>query len=147
MSGDYDCGLDEACLDQDGEVRAGRHGHHEDEMSAESPTAGDDIHGLKLRVERLEHRVSDLGAFVQAAVKEMRQHATHKTCAEELADELAEFESRGSLDGWVNLNEDDEEGEAMRHLSLKALEGQWDVDELDEEPYVHVWPCKRECCG
>ena len=63
-----------------------------------------------------------------------------------LEDELVEFESRGSLDGWVNLNEDDEE-EAMRHLSLKALEGQWDVDELDEEPYVHVWPCKRECCG
>ncbi|KKL18170.1 hypothetical protein LCGC14_2478170 [marine sediment metagenome] len=30
MSGDYDCGLDESCLDQDGEVRAGRHGHHAD---------------------------------------------------------------------------------------------------------------------
>ena len=28
---------------------------------------------LKKRVERLEHRVADLGAFVQAAVKEMRQ--------------------------------------------------------------------------
>ena len=66
MSGDYsyDCGLDESCLDQDGEVRAGRHGHHEDEVSEEA---------LKVRVERLENRVRDLGAFVMAAVKEMRQ--------------------------------------------------------------------------
>ncbi len=31
---------------------------------------------LKVRVERLEHRVADLGAFVQAAVKEMRQQET-----------------------------------------------------------------------
>lgn len=30
MSGDnsYDCGLDESCLDSNGEVRAGRHAHH-----------------------------------------------------------------------------------------------------------------------
>ena len=127
---------------------------------------------LKARITCQESRFTSLVAYTVAAVKEMRQHAEHKTCAEELADELAEFESRGSLDGWVNLNEDDEE-EAMRHLSLKVLEGQWDdedevgdgafdwddadgkeeeeaadfVDELDEEPYVHVWPCKRECCG
>ena len=36
---------------------------------AEHPTEDD----LKVRVERLENRVADLGAFVQAAVKEMRQ--------------------------------------------------------------------------
>ncbi len=33
MSGihSYDCGMDEACLDPNGEVKAGRHAHHEDE--------------------------------------------------------------------------------------------------------------------
>ncbi len=34
---------------------------------------------LKLRVERVEKRLTDLGTFVQAVVKEMRQHAENKT--------------------------------------------------------------------
>lgn len=50
---------------------------------AEHPTLADDIIGLKARVERLEHRVSDLGAFVQAAVKEMR--VSKRGCDEEVS--------------------------------------------------------------
>ena len=53
----------------------------------------DDIHGLKLRIEYLEHRVTDLGAFVQAAVKELRQHAQHRTLEEEMDEMEGELKS------------------------------------------------------
>ncbi len=111
MSGDssYDCGLDESCLDSNGEVRAGRHAHHDPVIGGPCTHGCGDVAGhpgiclvtklrstddekvpeiypsrvtfynerddLKTRVERLENKVRDLGAFVQAAVKEMRKHA------------------------------------------------------------------------
>ena len=41
-----------------------------------------DLDALKIRVERLENRIADLGAYVQAAVKEMRR-VKQNCCKEE----------------------------------------------------------------
>ncbi|KKL15718.1 hypothetical protein LCGC14_2502770 [marine sediment metagenome] len=54
-------------------------------LDCQQPTAeeravemGEEVSALKAHVKRLEHQFSDLGAFVQAAVKEMRQHAENR---------------------------------------------------------------------